>query len=73
MPPTPGVPEVVFTDASLRYDPGLPRALDGVSMRLPAGGRVAVTGSSGAGKSSLVTALLRYWPLEDGTLSLDGT
>ena len=41
-----------------------------MSLRLPAGGRVAVTGSSGAGKSSLVTALLRYWPLEDGTLSL---
>ena len=62
-----------FADASLRYGPGLPRALDGVSLRLPAGGRVAVTGSSGAGKSSLVTALLRYWPLEDGTLSLGGT
>ena len=37
------------------------------------GGRLAVTGSSGAGKSSLVTALLRYWPLEAGTLSLGGT
>jgi ABC-type transport system involved in cytochrome bd biosynthesis fused ATPase/permease subunit len=32
-----------------------------------------VTGSSGAGKSSLVTALLRFWPLEGGTLSLGGT
>jgi thiol reductant ABC exporter CydC subunit len=72
-PPTEGVPEVRFADATLRYDPGLPRALDGVSLRLPAGGRVAVTGSSGAGKSSLVTALLRYWPLEGGMLSLGGT
>ncbi len=71
--PTAGVPEVAFADAALRYEPGLPRALDGVNLRLPTGGRVAVTGSSGAGKSSLVTALLRYWPLEDGTLSLDGT
>ena len=68
-----GVPEVAFADAALRYDTGLPRALDGVSLRLPAGGRVAVTGSSGAGKSSLVTALLRYWPLEGGTLALGGT
>ena len=58
---------------ALRYGPGLPRALDGVSLHLPAGGRLAVTGSSGAGKSSLVTALLRFWPLEDGTLSLGGT
>jgi thiol reductant ABC exporter CydC subunit len=69
----PGVPEIAFEDASLRYDTGLPRALDGVSLRVPAGGRVAVTGSSGAGKSSLVTALLRYWPLESGTLALGGT
>jgi ABC-type transport system involved in cytochrome bd biosynthesis fused ATPase/permease subunit len=69
----PGVPEVTFADASLRYDAGLPRALDDVSLRVPAGGRVAVTGSSGAGKSSLVTALLRYWPLESGTLGLGGT
>ena len=72
-PPAAGVPEVAFARASLRYDAGLPRALDGVDLVLPAGGRVAVTGSSGAGKSSLVTALLRYWPLEDGTLSLGGT
>jgi ATP-binding cassette, subfamily C, bacterial CydC len=68
-----GVPEVAFATAGLRYDPGLPRALDGVDLVLPAGGRVAVTGSSGAGKSSLVTALLRYWPLEEGALSLGGT
>ena len=68
-----GVPEVAFTDAALRYGPGLPRALDGVNVRLPSGGRVAVTGSSGADKSSLVTALMRYWPLEHGTLSLGGT
>ncbi len=72
-PPPAGVPDVIFADAALRYEPGLPRAVDGVTLHLPAGGRLAVTGSSGAGKSSLVTALLRYWPLEDGTLSLGGT
>jgi ABC-type transport system involved in cytochrome bd biosynthesis fused ATPase/permease subunit len=68
-----GVPEVRFDDATLRYGPALPRALDGVTLRLPPGGRLAVTGSSGAGKSSLVNALLRFWPVESGTLSLDGT
>jgi ABC-type multidrug transport system fused ATPase/permease subunit len=68
-----GVPEVAFADAALRYAPGLPRALDGVDLLVPSGGRVAVTGSSGAGKSSLVNALLLYWPLEDGALSVDGT
>jgi ABC-type transport system involved in cytochrome bd biosynthesis fused ATPase/permease subunit len=71
--PTGGVPALAFADAALRYGAGLPRALDGVSLDVPAGARVAVTGSSGAGKSSLVTALLRFWPLESGTLSLGGT
>jgi ATP-binding cassette subfamily C protein CydC len=68
-----GVLEVTFDDATLRYGPDLPRALDGVSLRLPPGGRLAVTGSSGAGKSSIVNALLRYWPLESGSLALGGT
>jgi ATP-binding cassette subfamily C protein/ATP-binding cassette subfamily C protein CydC len=68
-----GVPEVRFDQAALRYGPDLPRALDGVTLRLASGGRLAVTGSSGAGKSSLVNAILRYWPLEAGTLSLGGT
>jgi ATP-binding cassette subfamily C protein CydC len=67
------VPELRFNDAALRYGRDLPRALDGVTLRLPPGGRLAVMGSSGAGKSSLVNALLRYWPLEAGTLSLGGT
>ena len=68
-----GVPDVLFDRASLRYATGLPRALDGVSFDLPPGGRLAVTGSSGAGKSSLVNALLRYWPLEEGSLLLGDT
>jgi thiol reductant ABC exporter CydC subunit len=67
-----GVLEVAFEDAALRYAPDLPRALDGVRLRLGAGGRLALTGSSGAGKSSVVNALLRYWPLESGSLSLGG-
>jgi len=69
----PGVPEISFSNASLRYAPGLPRALDGVTFSVAPGARVAVTGSSGAGKSSLVNALLRFWPLEAGNLTLGGT
>ncbi len=65
-----GVPDISFSNAALRYSPSLPRALDGVDLSLPPGARLAVTGSSGAGKSSLVNALLRFWPLEEGTLTL---
>jgi ATP-binding cassette subfamily C protein CydC len=64
------VPDISFSGASLRYASDLPRAFDDVTLRLEPGGRIAVTGSSGAGKSSLVSALLRFWPLEDGVLTL---
>ncbi len=67
-----GNPEIMFAGASLRYAPDLPRALDRVDVEVAAGARVAVTGSSGAGKSSLVNALLRFWPLEEGALTLGG-
>jgi ATP-binding cassette subfamily C protein CydC len=77
-PPSPstvraGGPDVTFAGASLRYADTLPCALDGIDLDLAAGHTLAVTGSSGAGKSSLVNALLRFWPLERGTLSVGGT
>jgi thiol reductant ABC exporter CydC subunit len=68
-----GVPAIAFEAASLRYHPDLPLVLDGVSLELAPGRRLAVTGSSGAGKSSLVSALLRFWPLESGRLRVGGT
>jgi ATP-binding cassette subfamily C protein CydC len=68
----PGSPGISFAKASLRYGPDLPFALDRVDLLVAPGTRVAVTGSSGAGKSSLVNALLRFWPLEDGALTLGG-
>ncbi len=71
--PLPGAPfDVEVADAHLRYGPGLPFALDGLSLRVPAAQQVAVIGSSGAGKSSLVHTLLRFWPLQAGSASLGG-
>jgi ATP-binding cassette, subfamily C, bacterial CydC len=70
---TGAVPALSWAGASLRYAPHLPLALDDVSLTLAPGSRLAVTGSSGAGKSSLINALLRFWPLTSGTQTLDGT
>ncbi len=70
--PPDGTPEVAVDDARLRYAPDLPWALDGVSLRVTPRGRLAIVGSSGAGKTSLVHALLRFWPLAGGRATLGG-
>jgi ATP-binding cassette, subfamily C, bacterial CydC len=63
---------VTLASASLRYRPELPRAFDEVSLTVEPGGRLAIVGRSGSGKSSIVAALLRFWPLESGTVALGG-
>lgn len=55
-----------------RYAPEEPWVLDGVSFHVPAGGRVAIVGPNGCGKSSLVSLLLRFWDYQTGTILLGG-
>ncbi|HTX62860.1 MAG TPA: thiol reductant ABC exporter subunit CydC [Acidimicrobiales bacterium] len=70
--PPSGCPEVTVRAARLRYAPELPWALDGMDLDVAPGALVGLVGASGAGKSSLVHALLRFWPLQDGSASLGG-
>jgi thiol reductant ABC exporter CydC subunit len=71
--PPEGCPDVAVDDARLRYGPDLPWALDGLSLAVPAGAHVGLVGSSGAGKSSLVNVLLRFWPLASGQATVGGS
>jgi ATP-binding cassette subfamily C protein CydC len=56
----------------LRYADDAPWALDGVDLELPQGGRLALVGPSGAGKSSLLGALARLYPCQQGEIRLGG-
>jgi ATP-binding cassette subfamily B protein len=47
-------------------------ALDGLTLDVPAGSLVGVTGPVGSGKSSLARALMGLYPLEQGQVSLNG-
>lgn len=81
---TPAVQDVVVTspqpgDYSLevealrfRYAPDAPLALDGITFRVPAGGRIAIVGASGSGKTTLVNLLLRFWEYSEGHIRLGG-
>jgi ATP-binding cassette subfamily B protein len=71
--PMPVRGEVVFDNVSFTY-PTRPdfRALDGLSLSIRAGEKVAIVGPSGAGKSTLFHLLLRFYDPSSGTISLDG-
>ncbi|KAI1722771.1 ABC transporter transmembrane region domain-containing protein [Ditylenchus destructor] len=64
--------QIDFTCVSLRYGTDLPWALTNVTFRVEAGQRVAITGRTGAGKSSIFQALLRAHPIETGKIFIDG-
>jgi thiol reductant ABC exporter CydC subunit len=70
LPPAPFV--IQLCDATVRYRPDGPPALDRVSLDLPPGRRVALVGANGAGKSTLAAVLLRFRDLSGGAALLNG-
>ena len=71
--PEPARGDVGFENVSFAY-PTRPDALavDGVSLSVRAGEKVAIVGPSGAGKSTLFHLLLRFYDPTAGTISVDG-
>lgn len=47
-------------------------AIDGISLTIPAGRSLALVGSSGAGKSTVVDLLLRFYDVQEGSILWDG-
>jgi subfamily B ATP-binding cassette protein MsbA len=69
----PGFADVIeFNHASFAYDDG-PAILSGINLRVPAGAVVAIVGSSGAGKTTLVNLLPRFYAATEGTVQIDGS
>ena len=61
-----------FEDVEFSY-PGTDKAvLRGISYRVPPGAKVAIVGSSGAGKTTLTKLMLRFYDPADGRITLDG-
>ncbi|QRV93840.1 ABC transporter transmembrane region [Ceratobasidium sp. AG-Ba] len=63
---------ISFRNVALRYRDGLPLVLDGLSFAVKPGERVGIVGRTGAGKTSLLTALFRVAPLAEGSIEIDG-
>lgn len=72
-PPLPPIRRsLAFDGVSMRYDPDGPPALDNVSLEVPAGSIVALVGASGAGKTTLVHLIPRFYEPERGRITIDG-
>jgi len=63
--------EVRFTDASFRYKPDEP-LIDHLSLLAKPGQTVAIVGPTGAGKTTLVNLIMRFYELDSGRIEIDG-
>jgi ATP-binding cassette, subfamily B, multidrug efflux pump len=77
--PDPAVParpaqvrgRVAFEDVSFRYLPDRP-LIDNLSLSVEPGQTVAIVGPTGAGKTTLVNLLMRFYEVDGGRITLDG-
>ena len=69
LPPTAG--RVVFDGVCFAYDPDKP-LITGLDLTAEPGQTVAIVGPTGAGKTTLVNLLLRFYELDGGRIILDG-
>ena len=65
------VGEVVFDRVSFAYSDG-PPVLDGMSCTVRPGENIAIVGSTGAGKTTLVRLLIRLYDVQGGAIRIDG-
>jgi ATP-binding cassette subfamily B protein len=63
--------EIKFQNVVFGYNPDEP-VLKGISFTIPAGQAVAVVGATGAGKTSLISLLARFYDIQKGSITLDG-
>ena len=68
----PSAGAIEIQNLSMRYRPGLPCVLDGVSLSIRGGERVGICGRTGSGKSSLSRCLLRLNEFDGGEIMIDG-
>lgn len=81
-PPAPPVPlwpesvtprgRVEFRDVSFGYRPGVP-VIEDLSLSVEPGSTVAIVGPTGAGKTTLVNLLMRFYDVDRGQILIDGT
>jgi ATP-binding cassette subfamily B protein len=62
---------IALADVAFRYLPDTP-LIEDLDLEVPAGETVAIVGPTGAGKTTLVNLLLRFYDIDRGRISIDG-
>ncbi|MFP6904964.1 MAG: ABC transporter ATP-binding protein [Verrucomicrobiota bacterium] len=62
---------VEFREVSFAYTPGTP-VLEQVSFRVEPGESLAIVGATGAGKTSIISLLARFYDVQEGEILVDG-
>lgn len=65
--------EIEFKNVVFRYNPDEEVIINDVSFKADKGELLAVVGATGAGKTTLINLLLRYYDIQEGQILLDGT
>jgi ATP-binding cassette subfamily B protein len=65
------VGDIEFRNVHFAYNPEEP-VLKGVSFKIPAGTSVAIVGATGAGKTSIISILSRFYDVQEGAILVDG-
>jgi len=69
MPPIKG--EVVFKDVTFSYEDGV-KILNGINFSSAIGDSVAIVGPTGAGKTTIINLISRFYNLDSGEITIDG-
>jgi ATP-binding cassette subfamily B protein len=69
MPPIIG--KVVFRDVTFSYEDGIP-VLNGINFRADVGDSIAIVGPTGAGKTTIINLISRFYNLDSGKITIDG-
>ena len=64
--------DIEFEDVSFRYPDGDEYVLEHFSLKIPFGSNIAIVGETGAGKSTLVNLVCRFFEPTEGRVLIDG-
>lgn len=63
--------DIVFREVGFSYSDGRP-ALNNISIEIPPGSSLAIIGSTGSGKTSMVNLIPRFYEYNSGSITVDG-